>query len=85
MDRIGALEKKLESRTDSSFYPECYRPTAEYNPSNVVDEPEASDTRTTVPRKSTMFFPMPTTELQNSSLFFPCHYFDYIGGTSTGG
>jgi len=35
--------------------------------------------------ESTTAVATPTAGLPDSSLFLPCHYFQYAGGTSTGG
>ncbi|KAL8861451.1 MAG: hypothetical protein Q9178_002325 [Gyalolechia marmorata] len=86
MNEIGDEEKRLDNaerkatKTTSSFAPGPYRPICHgkqrsssngwANPANTSGSDRfASDIE----------------ELPNSSLFLPCHYFDYAVGTSTGG
>lgn len=81
MNRIGELEKRIDPNTHSSFYPQPYRPTTGVRPPGIDSTPASLDRRATN-------FVEPTSiadGLQNSHLFYPCHYFSYIGGTSTGG
>src|SRR5271163_2745877 len=84
MIKIGAEERRLDPRTESSFYPCMYKPRSREpelqqrptgNGSKEVPDPDA----TTIP------VPTPTAKLPDSSLFLPCHYFRYASGTSTGG
>lgn len=70
MRRVGELEKKLDSNTESSFYPGIYKPR--YVDLHIDDG-------------SQHISATPTTHLEESSLFLPCHYFTNIGGTGTGG
>ncbi|KAL8670970.1 MAG: hypothetical protein Q9168_004518 [Polycauliona sp. 1 TL-2023] len=85
MNKIGDEEKRLDALegkatgTTSSFTPWPYRPTdrgkqrswssGSSKPTKRIDSGSARDIE----------------ELPNSSLFLPCHYFDYAVGTSTGG
>ncbi len=83
MNKIGEEEKRLDKNTESSFYPCMYKPR--------VKEPEAqlrhisNASETLDPDESTVPIATPTAGLPDSSLFLPCHYFQYAGGTSTGG
>jgi hypothetical protein len=70
MRRVGEFEKKLNSTTESSFYPGIYKP-------RCVD--------LHIDDGSQHISATPTIGLEESSLFLPCHYFTYIGGTGTGG
>lgn len=80
MNRIGVLEKKIDPETHSSFHPQPYRPISGSRP------PVANGLPATLERRATNFVEPTLTEgLLNSELFYPCHYFSYIGGTSTGG
>lgn len=86
MNKIGDEEKRLDilegkaTRTTSSFAPWPYRPIGHGKPissSNFSAKPaNTSDSDTAA---------SDIEELPNSSLFLPCHYFDYAVGTSTGG
>lgn len=75
MNKIGDEEKRLdalegkEKRTISSFAPWPHRPTSSEHEDFCGRDTVASSIET----------------LPNSSLFLPCHYFDYAVGTSTGG
>lgn len=80
MNKIGDEEKRLDAKTDSSFAPWPYKPVVPETArrpsegsltsgSSIARQPVASDME----------------GLPNSSLFLPCHYFDYAAGTSTGG
>ncbi|KAE8449128.1 hypothetical protein EG329_008512 [Mollisiaceae sp. DMI_Dod_QoI] len=81
MRRIGLEEKRLEENIDSSFYPSLYKPrgvalednrpiTASSNAQKVEASPKVD---------------AEGRDLGESARFLPCHYFNYIGGTSTGG
>ncbi|KAI4118207.1 MAG: hypothetical protein LQ338_007440 [Usnochroma carphineum] len=77
--RLDALEGK-EMKTMSSFAPWPYKPI---NPARArwsLETPLTSD-RTNAGN----IIASNTKGLPNSSLFLPCHYFDYAAGTSTGG
>jgi hypothetical protein len=84
MNKIGAEEKSLDKNTESSFYPCMYKPRSkdpEPQPRPMGNgSSEALDTE-----ESTIPVATPTDGLPDSSLFLPCHYFQYAGGTSTGG
>ncbi|KAL8926793.1 MAG: hypothetical protein Q9172_001670 [Xanthocarpia lactea] len=86
MNKIGDEEKRLDilegkaTRTTSSFAPWPYRPIGhgkQRSSSNSSAKPTNASGSDTVARD--------IEELPNSSLFLPCHYFDYAVGTSTGG
>lgn len=83
MRRIGLEERRVDSRVESSFYPGVYKPRAAV---------AASDGRPGTTNSHTQdIVGTPTTDaegeiiLEESDLYLPCHYFNYIGGTSTGG
>ncbi|MCJ1465973.1 hypothetical protein MMC07_004592 [Pseudocyphellaria aurata] len=75
MNKIGDEEKKIDQGNGSaasSFWPCLYKPThlKRKHTNNLEDEiPSATNAN----------------DLPNSSLYLPCHYFDYAAGTSTGG
>jgi hypothetical protein len=77
MRRVGVYEKHLDSRTESSFYPGIYKP-------RVLESEEGSRPQTAGSQQRPIV-PTPTEGLNEGDLFLPCHYFNYIGGTSTGG
>lgn len=84
MNKIGEYEKSLGA-TESSFAPCDYRPTTRRSaapPSGSADSPPSS--HFDVPDADAVVA-TPSDELSNSSLFLPCHYFNYAAGTSTGG
>jgi hypothetical protein len=84
MNKIGAEERRLDRNTVSSFYPCMYKPRSkelEPQPSRNGD----GSAKALDPRESTIPVATPTAGLLDSSLFLPCHYFQYTGGTSTGG
>ena len=65
-------------KTASSFSPGLYKPVLRErrrttSESSLTDDPTAITDPTSIEG------------LPNSSLFLPCHYFDYAAGTSTGG
>ncbi len=81
MNKIGDEEKSRGGpEAESSFAPREYRPmpNADINtrssPSGNESSIEPED-----------IVPTPTHGVPNSSLFLPCHYFNYAAGTSTGG
>jgi hypothetical protein len=84
MNKIGAEEKRIDPKTESSFYPSMYKPRIQN-----TDPQESSgnnDTGNNAPdSESAIPVPTSTNGLPYSSLFLPCHYFQYAGGTSTGG
>jgi hypothetical protein len=83
MRRIGLEEKRVDSRVESSFHPGVYKPRASIVASDERPRTASSHTQEVVGT--------PTTNdegesiLEESDLYLPCHYFNYIGGTSTGG
>ena len=86
MNKIGDEEKRLDilegkaNRRTSSFAPWPYRPIGhgkQISSSNGSAKPANTSDSETVATD--------IEELPNSSLFLPCHYFDYAVGTSTGG
>ncbi|KAL8992576.1 MAG: hypothetical protein Q9169_006992 [Polycauliona sp. 2 TL-2023] len=86
MNKIGDEEKRLDvlegktTETTSSFAPGCYRP--------IGHEIQRSSTDGSIKppdRCGSDTVASDTKEVPNSSLFLPCHYFDYAVGTSTGG
>ena len=79
MNKIGDLEKSLGGpEAESSFAPRDYRPTDTGSTTSLRSGP-------TSPVEPDEVGPTPTNGLPNSSLFLPCHYFNYAAGTSTGG
>ncbi len=85
MNKIGAEEKRLDEKAESSFYPSMYKPRSQnlepqQRPGGSGVEADAPD-----PNAPIVIVPSPTDGLPYSSLFLPCHYFTYAGGTSTGG
>jgi hypothetical protein len=84
MNKIGAEEKSLDKNTESSFYPCMYKPRSkepELQSRHIGNgSREALDTEESMTPVATS-----TAGLPDSSLFLPCHYFQYAGGTSTGG
>lgn len=84
MNKIGAEEKRLDPNTESSFYPSMYKPRRDPEPQQSFSsggaEADAPD-----PDAPVIVVPTSTAKLPYSSLFLPCHYFKYAGGTSTGG
>ena len=87
MNNIGDLEKSLGGpEAESSFAPRVYRPMpnqTSHTDADINTLPSPSDND--VPIEPEDIIPTPTHEVPNSSLFLPCHYFDYAAGTSTGG
>lgn len=80
MNKIGDEEKRLDAKTESSFAPWPYKPVLPETSRRSSESSSASESSTTKqPVASDM------EGLPNSSLFLPCHYFDYAAGTSTGG
>ena len=77
MRRIGQEERRLDSRTESSFYPGLYKPRDVRPLDDARPRTAGSQQQETIAS--------PTEDLQEADLFLPCHYFTYIGGTSTGG
>ena len=79
MRRVALEEKRLDPHTESSFSPGIYKPRVDEAQSSVGSRPPTagSQQRPVVPTS--------TEGLSESDLFLPCHYFNYIGGTSTGG
>ena len=87
MNKIGDEERSRGGpEAESSFAPHAYRPML--NQSSHTD----ADVDTPLPPSGNGnpiepddIVPTPTHEVPDSSLFLPCHYFDYAAGTSTGG
>ncbi|KAL8721375.1 MAG: hypothetical protein Q9225_001922 [Loekoesia sp. 1 TL-2023] len=86
MNKIGDLEKSLnvlegkDVTTASSFDPCPYKPTisrSQRASSGSSSTSDSCDYATVVPSC--------VNDLPNSSLYLPCHYFDFAVGTSTGG
>ncbi|KAF2266787.1 FabD/lysophospholipase-like protein [Lojkania enalia] len=71
MKEVEKIEKEKDATVDSSFHPEDY-----VTPHNTRNTPE--------PGKGN-FNSQQDQKADESCRYFPCHYFDYIGGTSTGG
>ncbi|KAL8957751.1 MAG: hypothetical protein Q9193_005056 [Seirophora villosa] len=84
MNKIGDEEKRHDvldgqpGKTESSFAPGLYKPQRRRttSDSSLIDDDPTTATNTS--RSDIKSLP-------NSSLFLPCHYFDYAVGTSTGG
>ena len=87
MNKIGDLEKSLGGpEAESSFAPCAYRPMlnrSSHTNTDIDTLPSPSDNES--PIEPDDIIPTPTYKVPNSSLFLPCHYFDYAAGTSTGG
>jgi hypothetical protein len=86
MKRVGLEEKKLDSRTESSFYPGVFKPRVvdavnDGRPGTASSRPQEIVATPTITKDAEGN----DTELDEADLFLPCHYFNYIGGTSTGG
>ena len=83
MNKIANVEKTLWPETESSFAPCDYRPMA--------DEALHTEAGSLTSLGSGPIGPediVPTAiphDPLSSSMFLPCHYFDYAAGTSTGG
>jgi len=70
MKVVGEIEKQNDSKADSSFHPEPY--VSPHNTrSTLVSDESNSDLKQDQGADA-------------SCRYLPCHYFDYIGGTSTG-
>ena len=86
MEKIARIEKELDPKTTSSFYPSEFKRSVPC-PGDVEDD--YSTTRGAQPGaarwRAIKGIVNSTEGLQDSELFLPCHYFSYIGGTSTGG
>ncbi|KAH6719339.1 acyl transferase/acyl hydrolase/lysophospholipase [Leptodontidium sp. MPI-SDFR-AT-0119] len=76
MRRVGAEERRLDSMVKSSFGPGIYKPRA----GETIDG--RPGTASSHPRP---IVPSSLEGLDDGDLFLPCHYFTYVGGTSTGG
>jgi hypothetical protein len=85
MNRIGAEEKRLDPNTKSSFYPCAYKPRSKESEPQPKTSVKGTSAEAFDPEACTIPVPTPTAELPDSSLFLPCHYFQYASGTSTGG
>jgi hypothetical protein len=89
MSKVAKLEREADPDATTSFYPSEYKPrrsnTAENLPkAEIVDDTD--ETQLDLQRAhSRMPVSTPIDGLKDSHLFLPCHYFTYIGGTSTGG
>ncbi|KAL8822881.1 MAG: hypothetical protein Q9191_006393 [Dirinaria sp. TL-2023a] len=82
MNKIGDEEKKYdleEGPAHSSFFPSPFRPISAQSAMSkgAAPSPELLE--------GSPIVPSPHGNLPNSSLFYPCHYFTYAAGTSTGG
>jgi hypothetical protein len=80
MKKIAKWEREFDPKTPSSFHPSEYKPRRS-NPNNtqVVGLATAGIAGGNHPAAT------PTEGVEDWDLFLPCHYFTYIGGTSTGG
>jgi hypothetical protein len=87
MKKIGKLERELDPNTKSSFHPSEYKPRRSITSNGQAGVPGVSNgTRPELQRDhSSRPVATPIDGLAGSDLFLPCHYFTYIGGTSTGG
>lgn len=89
MNKIGDEEKRsnLEGgAAHSSFFPCLFRPI-KAEPGQKVS-PSATPlhpVRSSESSESSIVVASSCANLPNSSLFYPCHYFTYAAGTSTGG
>jgi hypothetical protein len=85
MRRIGLEERRVDSRVESSFYPGVYKPRASTGIAASDERPGTANSHT----QEIVGTPTTNAEgesiLEESDLYLPCHYFNYIGGTSTGG
>jgi hypothetical protein len=85
MNKIGEEERRIDPNTTSSFYPSIYKPKSQNTELQQISSD--NNTRTNAPDTDASTTPVetPTAGLPYSSIFLPCHYFKYAGGTSTGG
>jgi hypothetical protein len=66
----------------SSYFPESYVPCVNnWTPSSSTNGEPSMDIQNTEAEKADE----QRTECGECCRYLPCHYFDYIGGTSTGG
>ena len=77
MEKVGSEERRLDPSIRSSFSPCMYKPT-KIGFSTLYSEDVESSRADIVTETN-------PGGLSDSSLFLPCHYFDYGAGTSTGG
>ena len=77
MRRVGIEERRLDSTVTSSFHPGVYKPT--------MAEPGTQSTISAADSQTGVVCATGTHGLEESDLYLPCHYFTYVGGTSTGG
>jgi hypothetical protein len=96
MEAVERIEKGQEEAHETSFIPRVVRNQA---PNGTVGPPEAvtssTPSRTNSAQNLGLFRRRRTDEPQNPAEaaldlpdeegYLPCHYFDYIAGTSTGG
>lgn len=85
MNKIGAEEKRLDPKTESSFYPSMYKPRSRDPEPLKRSNGNGARANAPVPEDPIVVIPTPTAGLPDSSLFLPCHYFRFASGTSTGG
>lgn len=79
MNKIGDEEKRYDLDTHSSFFPSPFRPISAQSgmSKDAAGGPQSLG--------GSAIVASPHGNLPNSSLFYPCHYFTYAAGTSTGG
>ena len=75
MEEIAAIEESLDEVTNHSFLPQPW-------PSSLKTEPFTNDEQRRF--QSASGHEEQLAALSLSRRYFPCHYFDCIGGTSTG-
>ena len=87
MNKIGDEERSRGGpEAESSFAPHPYRPMLNQSSHTDADiDTPLSPSSNGSPIEPDDTVPTPTHEVPDSSLFLPCHYFDYAAGTSTGG
>ena len=89
MNKIGDEEKRSDLEggpAHSSFYPCPFKPRrAEPEQDPSVPITSSHSVRSSGSSVSSAIIGSSPENLPNSSLFYPCHYFTYAAGTSTGG
>jgi len=76
MENIADQEEQLDGGALHSFSPEAWPGDLKQEPV-TEEERRRYDAETTPERK--------LAAIAKAQRYFPCHYFDYIGGSSTGG
>ncbi len=89
MSKVAELEREEDPDVTTSFHPCEYKPRNSNTTESLLTRAtgdDADETQLDLQRAhSKMPVATPIEGLEDSHLFLPCHYFTYIGGTSTGG